>query len=388
MSDYDLAKYHAAMREMRDMLKTVFLRDDREATVTVSLLKGRWLSMKVNGKPDASNGPDMRTQVLLGELPLILKPDARDALVVGWGSGVTAGSMLRHPLERLDAVELVPAVVDASDRFWAENYGARRDPRLDLRLEDAKSFLARDGRRYDVIVSEPSNPWMAGVGDLFSVEFYRRARARLKPGGVMVQWFHFYEMDDALFAMVLRTFRASFPSATLWNVSGADVILVGSEAPLRPAPAELERAFARPAVARDLERVEIRRLSTLLALQAGGEATVAALAGESGPLNEERRPRLEYGTPLAFFRNDVVSSLDARDDRRDPARSADLLLSLYLRERGRPLSPQEYMDRVVFSQLIYERPLIADWIADWRRRYPRDRHADEVDALFKKYGRR
>jgi hypothetical protein len=350
------------------------------------LFKDRWLSMKVNGKPDASNGPDMRTQVVIGELPLILKPDARDALVVGWGSGVTAGSMLRHPLERLDAVELVPAVVDASDFFWKENGGARTDPRLDLRHEDAKSFLARPGRAYDVIVSEPSNPWMAGVGDLFSVEFYRRARARLKPGGVMVQWFHAYEMDDALFALVLRTFRTSFPSVTLWNMAGTDVILVGTDAPLRPGAAELERAFARPSVAADLERVKIGRLSTLLQLQSAGEATVASLAGEAGPLNEERRPRLEYGAPLAFFRNDVVSALGARDDRRVPALSGGLLLSRYLRERGRPLSSPEYMDRVIFSELVYERPLIADWLAEWRRRYPRDRAAVEAAALFDKFG--
>ena len=379
---------YADMRKLLSDATLLFIRDDREATVTVTRFAGTpgVVALKVNGKSDASNGADMMTQVLLGQLPLMLKPDARDVLLVGWGSGVTAGAMLRHPLEHLDAVELVPAVVDASDLFWKENGGARRDPRLDLRREDAKSFLARRGRAYDVIVSEPSNPWMAGVGDLFSVEFYRRAHARLKPGGVMVQWFHAYEMDDALFALVLRTFRTSFPNATLWNLAGTDVILVGSDAPLRPAAADMERAFARPEVAANLESIQMGRLSTLLQLQSAGEATVAALAGKVGPLNEERRPRLEYGAPLAFFRNDVVAALDARDDRRDPALNIDLILSRYLRERGSPLSAEEFLDRVIFSKLIYERPLIADWIAEWHRRYPRDPRAKAVAELFEKYG--
>jgi hypothetical protein len=150
----------------------------------------------------------------------------------------------------------------------------------------------------------------------------------------------------------------------------------------------MESEFARPAVAEDLERVKIRRLTTLLQFQSAAEATVASIAGDGGPLNEERRPRLEYGAPVAFFRNDVVSVVDARDDRRGPVPNGELLLSRYLRERGRPLTADEYLDRVLFSELIYERPLIAAWIAEWRRRYPRDGRAAEVAGLFKKFGPR
>lgn len=357
----------------------LYSRDDREATVSVAKFQDAEavISLKVNGKTDASNGADMMTQVLLGELPLMLKPDARDALLVGWGSGVTAGAMLRHPLRSLDAVELIPAVVEASRFFVKENENALADPRLDLRLEDAKSFLARDGRAYDVIVSEPSNPWMAGVGDLFSVEFYRRARARLAPGGLMVQWFHDYEMNDDLFRLTLRTFRSSFPNVTLWNVVDNDVLLVGSVEPFTPDFQAMDAAMKDPGIKQDLLRADIGFPSTLLAMQSASAGTTAAIAGE-GPLNEERRPRLEYGAPLALFRGENVTAIRDNDDRSDPAKARLLLLAAYLKARRRPLTREEYFDRVAFPHSVHERKALTALIAEWRRRFPQDRTAAEL----------
>jgi predicted membrane-bound spermidine synthase len=368
---------YADMRKILAGASLLFARDDREATVTVTRFADAQglLSLKVNGKTDASTGPDMMTQVLLGELPLMLKPGARDALLVGWGSGVTAGSILRHPVEHLDAVELVPAVVDASRFFDRENGGARDDARLDLHIEDAKSFLARGGRRYDLIVSEPSNPWMAGVGDLFTSEFYRRARARLAPGGLMVQWFHDYEMNDELFRMTLRTFRSSFPSVTLWNVVDNDVLLVGSVEPASPDFAAMDRAFQAPAIKKDLARADVGFPATLLAIQSACPETAAALGG-GGPLNEERRPRLEYGAPLALFRNERVAAVRENDDR--AARRACLLLSGYLKARAKPLTQEEYLDRAAFPHSVYEKKRLRELVREWRRRYPNDAVAAEI----------
>ncbi|HEX4047349.1 MAG TPA: fused MFS/spermidine synthase [Elusimicrobiota bacterium] len=381
----DIGLFHYA--DMKTVLKgatLVFERDDREATVTVTRFAQAQglLSLKVNGKTDASNGADMMTQVLLGELPLMLEPAARGVLLVGWGSGVTAGSLLRHPISRLDAVELVPAVVDASRFFERENGGALRDPRLDLHLEDAKSFLARGGPAYDVIVSEPSNPWMAGVGDLFSAEFYARARARLAPDGLMVQWFHDYEMNDALFRMTLRTFRSSFPYVTLWNVVDNDVLLVGSVEPFKPDFAAMDRAFKIPAVKADLLRADAGFPATLLAMQSACEDTAAAIGGE-GPLNEERRPRLEYGAPLALFRGEKVSVIRENDDRSRAKRRSCLLLASYLKARRRPLTAEEYFDQVVFPHSVYEKPELAELIRDWRRHYPKDALAAEAERRLK-----
>jgi spermidine synthase len=370
--------HYADMKAVLSGAETLFARDDREATVTVTKFSDSrgLLSLKVNGKTDASTGADMMTQVLLGELPLMLKPGARDALLVGWGSGVTAGSILRHPVEHLDAVELVPAVVDASRFFDRENGGALNDERLALRLEDAKSFLAGKGRRYDVIVSEPSNPWMAGIGDLFTTDFYARARARLAPGGVMVQWFHDYEMSDELFRMTLRTFRTSFPHVTLWNVVDNDVLLVGSVEPLAPDFAAMERAMRDAGIKKDLARADVGFPATLLAIQSACPRTAAALAGD-GPLNEERRPRLEYGAPLAFFRGEQVTAIRENDDRAAGRRDC-LLLTGYLKARGKPLSDDEYLDRVAFPHSVHEKKTLDELVAEWRRHYPADRLAAEI----------
>jgi predicted membrane-bound spermidine synthase len=368
------------------MARTIYARDDREATVTVSTAVNGTLSLRINGKTDASTGVDMKTQILLGELPMLLKPGAHDALLIGWGSGVTAGSMLRHPLSRLDAVELIPAVVDASRLFSAQNGAALDDPRLSLTHEDAKTFLLRPGRRYDVIVSEPSNPWMAGIGDLFSVEFYGRARARLAPGGIMVQWFHAYEMNDELFSMVLRTFRSSFPNVTVWNIPDNDILLVGSVQPLRPDCAAMDRAFDARAVREDMRRVGVGRLSTLLAAQSAGEERVLAMSG-SGPLNVELRPRLEYGAPKAFFHGQAVALADAHDERVDTLRRDGLLLALYARARGRPLSSEEYMDLMTFPYGAREKEILSKLILEWKAAHPRDPTAAETARMLKKYGK-
>jgi spermidine synthase len=109
------------------------------------------------------------------------------------GSGITAGSALRYPLERLDLVEISAGVVEAAKFFIDHNYNALQDPRLHLYLENAKTFLRVSPRGYDVIISEPSNPWIIGIGSLFSVQFYREAQQHLSEGGILAQWFHTYE---------------------------------------------------------------------------------------------------------------------------------------------------------------------------------------------------
>jgi len=361
-----------------------YYRDDREATVSVLHYGTGEVSLKVNGKTDASTGDDMRTQIYLGELPLLLKPEARQVLLVGWGAGVTAGSVLRHPIERLDAVELIPSVVAASRLFRGENHDALDDPRLDLHVEDAKTFLRRTPRRYDVIISEPSNPWMAGVGSLFSAEFYREARAKLAPGGIMAQWFHLYEMDDDLFRIALRTYRSAFPYVTLWNNVDSDVILIGSDAPLRPDFAATERSFLSPGVWQDLRRAQVTYLSTLLGMQSSSEQSVAAMIG-NGPLNEDGRPLLEYGAPKAFFSEDRVRILTSFDDRGDAEGSSRLLLADYLKARARPLDQHEYMDRMLFPHSIYEERILHRLIADWLKRYPHDPKAAFASGLLESY---
>lgn len=268
----------------------------------------------INGKADASSVGDLPTQVLLGELPLLLQQSPKSALVVGLGGGVTAGSILRHPVDRLDCVEISPEVVEASAYFEETSGAPLRDPRMHLHVEDALAFLKVTPQKYDVIVSEPSNPWIAGIGSLYTTEFFEACKRRMNPGGIMVQWFHLYEMDDELFRMVLRTFRSSFRSVTVWQPMTTDVILVGTEQPFKPDMEVLTARLQQPAVREDLRRVGLDDPKLILSLQMLSDHSVVYFRG-TGPLNTEDHPRLEYEAPRAFFVNRGVTSILRVDER-------------------------------------------------------------------------
>lgn len=293
----------------------VYYKDGANMTVAVTRDREKHLRLKVNGKTDASSRGDLPTQILLGELPLLLKPDAQSVLVIGLGSGITAGSVLRHPVERLDLVEISPEVVEGSRFFSEHNYGALRDPRLRLRLEDAKSFLKISPDRYDVVISEPSNPWIAGIASLYSVEFYEEVKKRLKPQGIIVQWIHTYEMTDETLRLVLRTLAASFEHVTLWSPMAADLIIVGSREPL---PVDFQKSSSRleePKVREDLRRLGVDSLATIFSLQVTSDEQARKAAGK-GRVNADLFPILEYEAPRAFFLGYTSEFLKAHDERR------------------------------------------------------------------------
>ncbi len=164
--------------------RLAYYKEGPAGTVSVRQLAGT-LALAIDGKVDASNGPDMVTQKLLAHLPLLLHPEPRDVCIIGLGSGVTLGAALRHPIASADVVEISPEVVEASSFFAADNGRALEDPRTHLIVGDGRSHLQLTSRRYDVIISEPSNPWMAGVASLFTREFFEAARSRLAPGGII-----------------------------------------------------------------------------------------------------------------------------------------------------------------------------------------------------------
>ncbi|MBI5242502.1 MAG: fused MFS/spermidine synthase [Elusimicrobia bacterium] len=334
----------ARYREQTGRDSMLFYQDDREATVSVE--RDRWggLSLKINGKVDASTIGDMPNQMLVAHVPLLLRPQSREALVIGLGSGVTVGSALAHPVERVDVVEISRAVAEAARLVAAQNRSALGDPRVNVILDDAKAFLKTARRRYDLIVSEPSNTWVAGAASLYTREFYRDARARLKDGGLFVQWFHLYEMNDASLRLVLRTFASEFKDLSLWETTpGKDLLVVGSGGPVEADFAAMARAFERREVRADLARIGISRLTTLLSLQAADDAAARAVSGE-GPLNEDRFPILEYEAPKAFWLNRSAELLKGEGQRGDAAARRRLYLWQCLKQRGRPLEPAERED--------------------------------------------
>lgn len=246
-------------------LRLLSVKEGRSATVAVvSLWERRWLA--INGKVDASTGDP--TQVLLGQLPMILADSTRRVLVIGYGSGITTHSVLTHPVGRVETVELEPEVVRAG-RFFADRNGwDTPDPRGVIHFEDGRTHLTYTRHQYDVIISEPSNPWIAGVNNLFTAEFYRLVRRRLAPGGLFCQWLHGYEMSRPTMASLLGTLGEVFPGAEVYQQS-RDFLVVWKQDGAFPTRARLERAFANPKARLDLARVGYLGPEDLLALYLG-----------------------------------------------------------------------------------------------------------------------
>jgi len=313
----------AAQTQRADNKEIVSHTDDSDVSVTVTRLDGHY-SLWVNGKVDASTGEDMETQIMLGHLPLLLKPDAARVMVIGLGSGITCGSALAHPVKSVDVVEISRAVARAAGQWFSPyNRDALKDPRLSLHVMDAKTFIARRGQPYDVIISEPSNPWMRGVASLFSEEFFASCAARLAPGGVMAQWLQAYEIDDAAFLTVLRTFMTAFPYTTLWK-QGPDVILIGSRAPMNPDLAAAGARLRAAAVHSDLGRIGVSGLLTVLAGQLSSPRVLAD-AAENGFVHSDFFPLLDYRAPRTLFSGaNVFKLLASLDERYISARASPL----------------------------------------------------------------
>jgi tetratricopeptide (TPR) repeat protein len=250
---------------------------------------------------------------------------------------VTAGSILTHSVERVDCVEISPEVIEASEWFSSVNRSPLNDPRTKLYIEDALAYLKLTDDRYDIIVSEPSNPWIAGIGNLYSRDFFELCKQRMTPDGMMVQWFHLYEMDDEILQIVLRTFAQSFNSVSVWQSLSADVILIGSQNSVLISDSLVAEQFKNPAVAADLRRIAVRDEATLLSLQMLTDKSVREYLDE-GLLNTEDHPRLEYEAPRAFFVNRGVSELQKYDDRIKLHQSLQLLSQ---RTAVRSLSAEE-----------------------------------------------
>jgi spermidine synthase len=201
-------------------------------------------ALLINGKVEASTYGDMETQMSVAILPMIARPRAKDVLVIGFGSGTTVGTALSFPGVRATCCELEPAVVRAGPLFAEVNHRPWESPSFRLVQDDGRSWVQGTSERYDLILSEPSNPWMVGVSNLFTQEFYVAARARLKSGGMLAQWLQTYTLSLREYALVLRTLRSVFPHVAVMRVSNADTIVLGSSAPILGSASDADAAQA------------------------------------------------------------------------------------------------------------------------------------------------
>jgi spermidine synthase len=312
---------HGDLSSSRDAT-VLFRKDGKTATVHL-VLYPEATSIRTNGKSDGSinlkpegeRGSDEITMVLTGAVPLALKPDAKTAAVIGIGTGLTMHTLLQSlTIERVETVEIESAMAEASRGFLPRNAAAFADPRGSILIDDAKTFFSTRNRRYDIIISEPSNPWVSGVSNLFTREFYRRIRSHLNPGGLLVQWFQLYEVDASLVASVMGALGEEFAHYAIFAPSDHDVLIVASQAPI-PLPASA-RVFEEPAVARELRTVHVLWAGDLDARYLGSRATLEPLFASYGmPANSDYYPVLDLNAAKHRFMEksstDVVALLNA-----------------------------------------------------------------------------
>ncbi len=273
------------------------------ATVSVwESITGR--TLRVNGKVDASDGGDMTTQIMIGLAPVAARADAASALVIGYGSGATTRVLADVPgMRRVRVVELEPAVLAVSRYFVGVNDSVLARPTVAAVVDDARSALQLDHARYDVIVSEPSNPWVAGVATLYTPEFLRIARARLAEGGVFCQWIQMYQLPLPVVAGIVRNLREVFPHVEVWFSTGLDIMVLASQRPLQYGRAWLDRLFDRSGPVGRLsgEWLGIDSVGDYFGHRLLGEAGAAALAERATLTHRDDRPQLEFVAARRFL---------------------------------------------------------------------------------------
>lgn len=372
-------------REKIDALNLRYHRDGSGSTVAVVAWRDHpnapeQVGLRVNGKTDATSHGDLPTQLLSGHIPMLLHSNVTDALVVGIGSGITCGAILTHPeVERLDIVEISPEVHEAARIHFAPyNNRALEHPRSRVIIDDAKSFLKTGGRSYDVIVTEPSNPWMAGVSGVFSLEYYDACRASLKPGGIIAQWVQVYETDDTAIRTVLATFGSVFPHFSVWQTLPGDLLLVGSAEPTLRNLDLIQQRFLQPDVLRDIQRADIHSLPVLLGLQLVSESNGAFLVPQDTVRHSDFFPVLEYIAERAFFVRGETSFLDDFDER--AFRHPDTLLAAYLKRS--PLTVRDAQAvALLFETADVPHPrFVRSALRQWQTLAPDDLMAVELSA--------
>ena len=262
------------------------------------------VSMAINGRTNASDSIyDMPTQVMLGQLPLLIAPRIENGLIIGYATGVTVGAMLQSPIQSVTCVELEPGTVAGSEFFNHINNRPLDDPRTTLIIDDARTFLRVTPNRYDIIVSEPSHPWVPGVANLFTQEFFELGRERLKDDGIWVQWVQIYQLSTESLRSVLATYHRVFPHVLVFRVGGLnkgkDLLLIGSNQPLNLD--RLAERMADPRITAELARVNLKSEADVRGWFVCDESRLGpAVAGAK--INTDDNMHIEMTVPRETFR--------------------------------------------------------------------------------------
>lgn len=280
--------------------KLVFYQEGRAGTVAV-IQQGKgdraFSRLYIQGVSNTGDAmPSLRYMRLQALIPLLIhRGTPRSALVIGFGTGITAGAMLRYrDLQRPVVAELLPEVLAAAPLFRG-SYGAVSDPRLDIRLRDGRRELLSNDQRYDVITLEPPPPSAAGVVNLYSSDFYRLAANRLENNGLVAQWLPLPTQNDEDSRSLVRSFLDVFPHASLWTTELHEMLLVGSLQPIELDVPRIRARFDEPAVAASLREVGVDSVQALLATWISDQDGLGRYAKDALAVTDDR-PRIEYAS--------------------------------------------------------------------------------------------
>ncbi len=274
-------------------------------TSTVTVRKDQdIISMAINGRTNASDSlSDMPTQVMLAQVPVLVAPKINSGLVIGFATGVSVGAMLQSEIKDVTCVELEPATINGSRYFNHVNNQPLADPRVKLIIDDARTFLRVTPNRYDIIMSEPSHPWVPGVANLFTQEFFEMGRDRLAEQGIFVQWLQIYQLSTESLRSVLATYHKVFPHVLVFRVGGVakgkDLILVGSKSPLNLDM--IPQRMANPRTAAELARVNLKTEADVRSWYVCDESRLGP-AVNGAKINTDDNMHIETTVPREAFR--------------------------------------------------------------------------------------
>ena len=305
MMDTGVAIYgHLDNYDPKAKSSTLFLKEGLNSNISVSAYTTGHLAMKTNGKADAGISADMSTQLALGYVPMLLHPGPRDALVIGLGIGVTLRAISEFgDMERIDCVEIEPAVLEAMEYFAVAHHGVLADPRVNLTLDDARKYMLLTRQEYDIIISSPSNPWISGIANLFTKEFYQTALSKLKQGGLFAQWMQLYGIEPVDLRMIIATMADVFPELSVWQINSSDLLIIGSRGPVDVLDMEAVQrrleAYKSPRGGDLRAYINISRPIDLSSLFLFGTAE-ARLLSEGSIVITDDRPEIEFHAPISM----------------------------------------------------------------------------------------
>ena len=304
-------------------------------TVVVTKYKGN-VHLYTNGKGDAASQGDLRTQINLAQTPMILHPNPEKVFVIGFGAGTTIGNVMTHQsVKQAKVAEISPEVIDASIFFNHVNQNPLADKRLQVIKDDGISALRLSPQKYDIIISQPSNPWSAGVGNLFTQDFFRDCKEKLEKNGILGQWFNLYEMSDETLKMVFRTVLKEFKHVDLWQIGSSDLLMVCSESPINTDLKTLEESFN--SVNEPLSLGGINSFPVFLSQQFLSSKNQDLLekyaySGSKSDINTENLPLLEHWAPKDYFLYAVPDNFHNLDQRNN-IESSQLMIRDFIQNR-------------------------------------------------------